>query len=65
MFVCSMFQEYPFLCLEFLCLAVFRLPFSSILLYNTNMLLGFKTELKVNNKQRTEFESRRVSLWIG
>lgn len=54
MFGCSMFPVDPSLYLESLYLAVFRLPFFSILLYNTNMLLGFKTELKVNNKQRTE-----------
>lgn len=49
-----MFLGYPSLYLESLYLTVFRLPFSSILLYNTNMILGFKTKLKLNNKQRTE-----------
>lgn len=57
-----MFPGHPFLYLKSLCLAVFRLPSSSVLLYNINMLLGFKTELKVNNKQRTELLKRGFSL---
>lgn len=38
---------------ESLLLASFRLSLSVYMLYNVNMLLGFKTELKINNKQRT------------
>ena len=53
MSACSSSQAHPFLLLESLYLAAFRLPCSSILLYNNYMILGFKTQLKVNQKQRT------------
>jgi hypothetical protein len=48
LFGCSMLQGYTFPSLGFLYLAAFRLPSSSVLLYNTNMLLEFKAKLKVN-----------------
>jgi putative transposase len=44
----------PTLVAEFLLSPSFRLSLSVDMLYNISMLIAFKTELKINNKQRTE-----------